>query len=112
MRIFSSRLSRLTAMSLPLTLVFAGEMRANAYDPLAAEATARPSNVDLTVQDVTRHRGIPLRVYLPVKAASAPVVLFSHGLGGSRTGSAFLGEHWAARGYVAVFCYWRMTTLS
>jgi len=30
-------------------------------------------------------------------------VLFSHGLGGSREGSAFLGRHWAARGYVAVF---------
>jgi predicted dienelactone hydrolase len=31
------------------------------------------------------------------------VVLFSHGLGGSRQGSAYLGRHWAARGYVAVF---------
>jgi predicted dienelactone hydrolase len=31
------------------------------------------------------------------------VVLFSHGLGGSRRGSAYLGRHWAARGYVAVF---------
>jgi hypothetical protein len=30
-------------------------------------------------------------------------VLFSHGLGGSRAGSAYLGEHWSARGYVAVF---------
>jgi predicted dienelactone hydrolase len=30
-------------------------------------------------------------------------VLFSHGLGGSRAGSPFLGKHWAARGYVAVF---------
>lgn len=28
--------------------------------------------------------------------------MFSHGLGGSRSGSAFLGEHWAARSYVAV----------
>ena len=32
----------------------------------------------------------------------APVVLFSHGLGGSREGSVYLGEHWAARGYVAL----------
>ncbi len=31
------------------------------------------------------------------------MVLFSHGLGGSREGSAFLGKHWAARGYVCVF---------
>ncbi|AKJ63739.1 alpha/beta fold hydrolase [Kiritimatiella glycovorans] len=33
----------------------------------------------------------------------APVVLFSHGLGGSREGSAYLGYHWATRGYAAVF---------
>jgi predicted dienelactone hydrolase len=42
-------------------------------------------------------------VYLPTNTAPAPVILFSHGLGGSREGSAFLGQHWAARGYVAVF---------
>ena len=29
--------------------------------------------------------------------------MFSHGLGGSRKGSKFLGERWAARGYLAVF---------
>jgi predicted dienelactone hydrolase len=30
-------------------------------------------------------------------------VLFSHGLGGNRAGSEYLGNHWALRGYVAVF---------
>ncbi len=39
----------------------------------------------------------------PATKSPAPVVLFSHGLGGSNQGSAFLGKHWAARGYVAVF---------
>ena len=42
-------------------------------------------------------------VYLPLRTGAAPVVLFSHGLGGTREGSSFLGRHWAARGYVAVF---------
>lgn len=55
------------------------------------------------MHDATRNRDIPVRVYLPTNAAPAPVVLFSHGLGGSRAGSVFLGEHWAGRGYVAVF---------
>jgi predicted dienelactone hydrolase len=59
--------------------------------------------VDLTAHDATRSRDIPLRIYLPTNPLPAPMILFSHGLGGSRTGSAFLGEHWAARGYVAVF---------
>ena len=76
---------------------------AASYDPLATNTTVRPAHVDLEVQDARRHREIPLRVYLPTNTAPAPVVLFSHGLGGSRAGSAFLGEHWAARGYVAVF---------
>jgi predicted dienelactone hydrolase len=45
-----------------------------------------------------------VRVYLPTGPDRAPVVLFSHGLGGgSRAGLAYLGQHWAARGYVAVF---------
>jgi predicted dienelactone hydrolase len=41
--------------------------------------------------------------YLPESTNAAPVVLFSHGLGGSRKGNAYLGNHWAARGYVVVF---------
>jgi predicted dienelactone hydrolase len=57
----------------------------------------------LTAHDAARDRDIPLRIYLSTNTVPAPVILFSHGLGGSRTGSVFLGEHWAARGYVAVF---------
>jgi predicted dienelactone hydrolase len=57
----------------------------------------------LTVKDATRQREIPMLVYLPADTKAAPVVLFSHGLGGNRQGSAYLGRHWAARGYVAVF---------
>ena len=91
------------AAALPLVWSIDGEARAASYDPLAVGATIRPSHQDLTVHDATRDRDIPLRVYLPASNASAPVILFSHGLGGSRAGSAFLGEHWAARGYVAVF---------
>ena len=45
----------------------------------------------------------PLRVHLPQDRSLAPVVLFSHGLGGSREGNAYLGTHWALRGYAAVF---------
>jgi len=72
------------------------------YDPLAKPTGATPEIADLMVDDARRHRDIPLRVYLPSARLPAPVILFSHGLGGSRDGSAYLGNHWAARGYVAV----------
>ncbi len=45
---------------------------------------------------------IPLRVYHDKKSQKAPIVLFSHGLGGSRENNGYLGNHWAARGYVVV----------
>lgn len=73
----------------------------HAYDPLAVGAAG--SSIELTFQDTARKRDLPLRVYLPAAPGPAPIVLFSHGLGGNRDGSAFLGSHWAARGYVAVF---------
>jgi predicted dienelactone hydrolase len=73
-----------------------------AYDPLAVSARTLPAPLDLTVRDEERRREIPLRIYLPAETAPAPVVLFSPGLGGSREGYAYLGKHWASRGYVAV----------
>jgi predicted dienelactone hydrolase len=83
-------------------LVFACSAVAAGYDPLVVSTTA-PKILDLTVHDATRNRDLPIRVYLPTNTTPVPVVLFSHGLGGNREGSKFLGEHWAARGYVAVF---------
>jgi predicted dienelactone hydrolase len=81
----------------------AGNVCAGNYDPLAVDPAFQPAHADLTVHDAARNRDIPIRVYLPANTTPEPVLLFSHGLGGSRAGSVFLGEHWAARGYVAVF---------
>lgn len=78
-----------------------------AYDPLAVDAEQQVEIVDLTVHDAARDRAIPIRCYLPRvqgdAASPAPVILFSHGLGGSRNGNPHLGQHWAKRGFVCVF---------
>ena len=76
---------------------------AGPYDPLVVAVDFRPAPLDLTVRDLKRNRDIPVRVFFPANRTPAPVVLFSHGLGGTRNGNRFLGEHWAARGYVVVF---------
>ena len=103
MKRFSARAPRFMAAGLSLFLTVAGEVRADHYDPLAVDPAFQPSHVDLTIHDAARNRDLPVRVYLPANSTPEPVILFSHGLGGSREGSVFLGEHWAARGYVAVF---------
>lgn len=104
----------LVLVCLVLLLASAGA-GAGVYDPLALPAGApAPVVLDLTVKDAAREREIPIRIYLPgsagvtsgtahVAISAAPVVLFSHGLGGSRDNNPYLGRHWAARGYVAVF---------
>jgi predicted dienelactone hydrolase len=75
-----------------------------AYDPLALPADTRAATHDLEVRDAARDRTVPVRVFLPAEASEpCPVVLFSHGLGGSREGSGYLGDHWSRRGYAAVF---------
>ncbi len=73
------------------------------YDPLSIATPRKAETVDSVVKDTQRNREIPLRVCLPVEKTPAPVVLFSHGLGGSREGNPYLGRHWSARGYVVVF---------
>ena len=97
---------RCTAVVLLLVLGFAGSpsrLRADAYDPLVADTNSLAAPLDLPVHDAARKRDLPVLVYLPAATNPAPVVIFSHGLGGTRFVSPFLGRHWAARGYVAVY---------
>lgn len=79
------------------------------------------SAFDLDWFDNTRGRMVPVRIYATPSAITAakgevatgsrppmnaahrrPVVLFSHGLGGSRFGYSHLGRYWAAQGFLAV----------
>ena len=65
----------------------------------------RPDALDLDVVDATRDRPVPLRLYLPRAAGPdrpVPMVVFSHGIGGSRAGYAWLGTHWADEGVASL----------
>jgi predicted dienelactone hydrolase len=92
---------RALLISLLLTGSILPGLLGQGYDPLTVAPGS--GSQDLMVHDAARNRDVPVRIYLPPSAGPVPVVLFSHGLGGSRAGSKYLGEHWAARGYVAVF---------
>lgn len=103
-REFMMRSMALFGFSLLLGLMgIPSPCRAEGYDPLAAVISSPVQRFDTEFTDSARNRVIPIRIYQCEGVKSAPVVLFSHGLGGSRSGSVFLGEHWAKRGYVAIF---------
>lgn len=71
---------------------------AQTYNPLVPLASISTQTADFT----EGARTVPVKIYSSNNSA-APVILFSHGLGGTREASPYLGEHWAARGYVVVF---------
>jgi predicted dienelactone hydrolase len=71
------------------------------YNP--ASGTNAVDFVRYDWHDVARNRDVPVKIYFPKTGVGPfPVIIFSHGLGGSREGYAYLGEYWASHGYVSV----------
>jgi predicted dienelactone hydrolase len=59
---------------------------------------------DLDWWDAQRQRAVPVRLYAPVNASAAPhpLVVFSHGIGGSRAGYSYLGRYLASQGVASL----------
>ncbi len=93
---------RFPLSALLLTLISTSLFSAPAYDPLKIPEEKIISR-EMEIKDAKRDRTLPIRIYLPNTKSPAPVVLFSHGLGGSRDNNPYLGNQWASRGYVVVF---------
>ncbi len=76
-----------------------------AVAPLLDHLPATYSVQEFDWVDVTRQRAVPVRLYLPLAATAGhpvPLVVFSHGIGGSRRGYSYLGQHWASQGYASL----------
>ena len=120
----------LTALTLGfgLAAAVAQTLRGPADGPAAASAPAAAQDGvttrDAEWQDAARQRAVPVRIYLPaapngtgtagtgtagagtagtgIPLKKSPLVLFSHGLGGTRMGYSHLGRHFAQHGFIAV----------
>ena len=74
-----------------------------AYVPPAGKGPHAVGEWTAVWTDAARGRDIPVRITYPSDARGPfPVIVFSHGLGGSRDGYRYLGECWASHGYVSV----------
>ncbi len=62
--------------------------------------------LDLDWADAARQRPVPVRLYLPdttrSRSGRVPLVVFSHGIGGSRRGYSYLGQHFARNGVASL----------
>jgi predicted dienelactone hydrolase len=81
-----------------LCVLLALSGKGEVYDPSVTRGEVKTRLTSFAYQE----RTVPLKVYLPASGKKAPVVLLSHGLGGSRETGVYLASHWAARGYVVV----------
>ena len=52
--------------------------------------------------DEKRERPVPVRLYWPAADGPVPLVVFSHGIGGSRRGYSYLGEYFASQGVASL----------
>lgn len=57
---------------------------------------------DAQWHDAARDREVPVRIRMPAGTAKAPVILFSHGLGGSLDGGTNWAVAWANAGFIVV----------
>jgi predicted dienelactone hydrolase len=88
MPIWRGMMSRRLALALPAALAGA---------PALASAETRQ-----VWRDSARNRDLPVLLRLPEGPGPAPVVLVSHGLGGSREGLGYLGRALAGAGFAVV----------
>lgn len=68
----------------------------------AATMASPPAPLRATWRDPARGRDIPVLLRLPEAAGPRPVVILSHGLGGSREGLGYLGTAFAGAGWIAL----------
>ena len=72
---------------------------------LPAVETPGYETLEFDWDDAARRRAVPVRLYLPQSAhagAPAPLIVFSHGIGGSRRGYGWLGQHAASHGIASL----------
>jgi predicted dienelactone hydrolase/glucose/arabinose dehydrogenase/sugar lactone lactonase YvrE len=71
--------------------------------PKADPGPHKTASISFDWKDTARDRVVPVKIWHPKDMTErAPVVVFSHGTGGSREGYAYLGQFWASHGYVCV----------
>ncbi len=99
------RLNRRSCLRLGLAAAVAAAWPLRSVRAAASAVAAEPESfgaLDLDWMDPTRERAVPVRLYLPNRRRATPLVVFSHGIGGSRRGYSWLGSHFASHGVASL----------
>jgi predicted dienelactone hydrolase len=96
--------SWLAALALACALATVLPMEANAQNAQAQQEHAAFHAIDFDWKDASRGRAVPARLYWPTGTSlgRVPLIIFSHGMGGSRNGYTYLAARWAAHGIASL----------
>ena len=96
----------LTAIVLRRAYIFAANRATKGAESSAYKAVAGPFDTDtaadIVLHDAQRNKDLHVKVTYPKADGKFPVIVFSHGFGGSKDTYASLTTYWAARGYVVI----------
>lgn len=67
-----------------------------------SEPTSIGIVANITLKDDRRNREVPVRVSYPLEQGSFPVIIFSHGTGGSKESFSYLSSFWTSYGYICI----------
>lgn len=106
------------ALPVPVPPVAAAPSFLPALAQVEVDEAARLTVREFDWFDTRRTRAVPVRLYLPMGPpvpqaqpagvadaglpGAVPLVVFSHGIGGSRRGYSYLGRYWASQGYASL----------
>jgi predicted dienelactone hydrolase len=78
-----------------------GSYATGAYK-LAVGPYAVAEVADIVLHDGKRNKDLHMRIFYPTGAGPFPVIVFSHGAGGSQSCCEELTRHWASYGYITL----------
>lgn len=73
----------------------------SAYIPATGPFETAEEN-DLVLRDAQRSKNLHVKITFPSSPGKFPVIIFSHGFGGSKDTYASLTQYWSARGYIVI----------
>lgn len=85
-----------------VALALAGTLPLRGFAESSSDEGSTYDTHDLDWEDPWRQRRVPVRLYMPQVRRPVPLVVFSHGIGGSRLGYSWLGRNFARHGIASL----------
>ena len=78
------------------------QSRLSGFPPSGAAPYSVETSPEIMLRDAQRSKDLPVTVYHPKAAGKFPLIVFSHGAGGSGDAGLPIARYWAGQGYIVI----------